>query len=643
MLTLRYPFHRNHMSQYAENLDKEILVPPLIVAPHRDIHPFLSHIALKCLAFSPVERYQNVNEIIHDLKCYLNIQSDWVETTQLNFSNKISWIETKSMFLNAESTLFFSKTSYPDTIRIEAKVTFEEEGSGIGFILHANSMDDYDCLWLSSGKGSVTQLWLRQRLVLEAPEVILEKEKSYLIHIEQVNNNLYVYVDHHLKISYMGYIPPIHNRLGIMVKDTHHRLDEFKIFIDSKNLHDNPLKVPHAFLAHQEYTLALDEYRSLYQSLPDTKTGREAHFYSGITLLEHSRVCGPVSMRNSKIKAALKEFAKLHGTPSAPLEYLGRVLAYEALQDTKKEVETFEYVLKHFNHHPLIQALYDQLIYRLNMCLKYDHFETYPLGLLAGLYLPFESMTQIVSRVEQRLDPVYLFDDIDISRVEFHKYAFCTHLSFLLAKTQTLGEIVDDLLKMPFSHLQLLESTLLGLIELGSYDLAQEKLDQCSQLFLDVQAAAHLHWIQKLIQSSRGHFENVGTVFLNEFPVKWQKQHMHVVICLLNEALRQKKIVFVLEFVNQLNKFDLTYEQLLQIAHYNIWANLLGHNWEKANLIFQQFPSEIKKSHALHFLYQCWLKATKNNVDILPVLMEVSPFPWINNEIKEKYELFNNI
>ena len=80
MLTLRYPFHRENLQEYVQNMQTEVLLDPAKVASSRNIPPVLSRMALKCLAYAPEERYQNVEEIIHELECYLQIPSTSIKT-----------------------------------------------------------------------------------------------------------------------------------------------------------------------------------------------------------------------------------------------------------------------------------------------------------------------------------------------------------------------------------------------------------------------------------------------------------------------------------------------------------------------------------------------------------------------------------
>jgi eukaryotic-like serine/threonine-protein kinase len=569
MLTLRYPFHRSNISQYSDSMQKEILIDPSKVAPHRKIPPILSNIALKCLACMPENRYLTVQEIIYDLECFLEARSDWIKYAELHLDDAFKWNSYRKIQFAEfeEASLFISKASFIDHIKLETEVIIE--GRGIGFILNAEDPKNADCVWLSSDPQSATKIFRNQKLVMECPDVILQKGERYRIRIEKVRNNLYVYLNNILQFTYMSYLPQIGAHIGVLEVDTSYGIHLIKIFVEAKNLQGNLLATADAFLAYKDYDKALNEYRCAAQSLAGTGEGREALFCAGIVLLEDARNCMNVAMCKTQIEAALQEFAKLHGTPGAPLEYLGRVLVYEWLCDREKEIDAFKYALKNFSHHPLIGALEDQLIYRIRFCNQNNSAEFYRFALLAVRYLPFERIQPLLPIVKQKLEPVYFLDDIDVSIGKFQRTAACVELAFYLADPYTVAEMIDEVLKFPPSHLQLVESALIGLIELDAGELAQQKLDGLLQMQLDVQAVAHFGWIHQLICASKGNFEELPAALLAELPKKLERQHMHFVICLLNQAQKYHKNTFIRDTIYQLIQFYLTEEQKSQLANYN--------------------------------------------------------------------------
>ena len=89
ILTLRYPFHREGIVKYFENLEKEVLLSPIKVAPERNIPIVISELALKCLAFHPQDRLQNVEEIIDCL------EDLWLHTENKIISPKCTTLQLK--------------------------------------------------------------------------------------------------------------------------------------------------------------------------------------------------------------------------------------------------------------------------------------------------------------------------------------------------------------------------------------------------------------------------------------------------------------------------------------------------------------------------------------------------------------------
>ena len=566
MLTLRYPFHRSNMVQYAENMHKEVLIDPAKVAPHRDIPSVLSHIVFKCLAPLPENRYQTVKEIVDDLECYLESRSTWIKIADLYPENKGEWELYKNIpFLKfIDATLSLSKASFLGDIKLDVEVAMKPKGKGMGFVLNADEDGSGDCIWLSSDPQSATKLFRNQKLVMEYPDVILQRGEHYKICIEKVKNNLSVYWNNTLQLSSMNYLPQIGTRIGILEKGVS-SIQHCNVFVEAKNLQGNHLATADTLLAYKEYDKALNEYRRVAQTFPETVEGREALFRAGIVLLEEMRSYKGAKKSKKKIASILQEFNRLHSTAGAPLEYLGHVLVYEWLHDTENEIKTFKYALQNFSHHPLIRVLGDQLIYRIHYFNQKNSPEFYSFALLAIRYLPFEMIQPLLSILNQKLKPIYFLDDIDVSTEKFQRITACVALGFYLNDPQTVADMIDEVSKVPPSHLQLVESALIALIELDASELAQQKLDALFQMLLDVQAVVHFGWIHQLICASQGNFENMISAFLAELPKKLEKQHMHFVLCLLNQAKKQKKINFMRNVMDYLQQFDLSAEQQQQI------------------------------------------------------------------------------
>ena len=640
MLTLRYPFHRSNMEQYAQNFEKETLIDPAKAAPERDIHPFLSHIALKCLDSNPDNRYQSVDEIIYDLNCYLTGCSKWVKMAELSLQNETEWFRYKNIKYadKKNSSLSVSKEAFEGNIKIEAEVTIQKEGYGIGFLFNTEKNKKGYCIWLAAEGHSSTGFYKNQKLLTAISDIYLKSEQNYQIRIEVIRHNLYLYLDGMLKFSYLSYLPQEDSQVGILLKDNLALIPKYHIFMDGKRLQGDHLAVADAFFAYKDYSQALNEYRKVASFFSHVQEGRDALFQAGVVWLKEARLSKNKKDRQKKIKAALNEFSRLQESSSAPLAYLGQIFIYQELKDLKSEIKMWEYAFQHYAHHALITLLKDHLSYRLMDCVNADKKECFELILLALRFLPFHRIAHILNFLNQKLEPVYFLDDIDQSTEEFQRMALIIHLAFLLAHTDVLSDCIDELLTFKISHLQLLEGAFLALIEWGAIETVQKKLDQVIQIQLDIQAQVHFGWIYQLIDFAKGSSKNIHKEFLSELPKQLTKQHMHFVICFLNEALKQNQKILILDSAEELLKRNLSQYQRLQIDDYCLWVFLQDRNLKAADYIIKLYRKEKQKTEFFQFLYKCWQKAKGFQVS-LP-LIKASFFPWLMGQNDQKYALF---
>ena len=112
-----------------------------------------------------------------------------------------------------------------------------------------------------------------------------------------------------------------------------------------------------------------------------------------------------------------------------------------------------------------------------------------------------------------QLNPLPFFNNegLDINNPFIQSLAWRIHLAFLLKKAGPLAEQVDEIAEMQPGQLILLENALFALIEMGEWDLAQEKLDALFDVILDVQAVGRLSGIQKIIWEKLKNFKNKPT------------------------------------------------------------------------------------------------------------------------------------
>ena len=292
----------------------------------------------------------------------------WVFTEALDIQKKNDW-EFQENILIAKNiaitrhidlaewvSIMVSKNSFPGNIKIEASVAFTKESEGVGFLLNIPDqpkrivIEEGYCLWLGSEKNPGCKLFRSNVLVMETPNFSLP-EGVHQVKIERTDNLLHFFLDDNLILSYATQLPLTGSHVGLLVKDAHFSLDRLHIFSSSRNLMVHCLAVPDAFLAKKDYDSAIFEYRRISKSFPGRVEGSEALFRSGLSLLEKGKN-SEGKTREELFSLAHEEFQKLHATPGAPLEYLGKSLIYAALSDYEEEAKCLELAIRKYPPSP---------------------------------------------------------------------------------------------------------------------------------------------------------------------------------------------------------------------------------------------------------------------------------------------------
>ena len=102
---------------------------------------------MKCLDPQVERRYKTVDELINDLKSYIEGRAEWFQASILDLNNKEDW-EFQENVLIAEHiaitrstevadwvNLMISKASFSSNIKLEAKVRIGPKSHGLGFLL----------------------------------------------------------------------------------------------------------------------------------------------------------------------------------------------------------------------------------------------------------------------------------------------------------------------------------------------------------------------------------------------------------------------------------------------------------------------------------------------------------------------------
>lgn len=639
LLTLKQPFHRESLKSFKKNMDREVLIDPTEAAPYRDVPRSLSRVVMKCLASNPEQRYVTVDALVHDIENYIEGRSEWFQIAELKIENKNDWefqehvliAEHMALTRDTEASdwvnLMISKESFEDNIKLKAKVKIGEQGHGIGFLLSIPEvaervhLNDGYCLWLGTDNNRVTKLLRSTVEVMHAPDVFLQRNQWVSVCIEKIDQSIHVYLDDALQFSYISHLPLVGTHVGLILRDADFSLSDLNIFIRSQNVTVNCLAVPDAFLAHNDYATALSEYRRIGYSFPGRAEGREAMFRAGVTLLEQATNTQDEDKKQFYYDQAQEEFHKLYNTPGAPLEYLGKALVYQAIGDFEEEAKCFELAYRRYPSHPLLPVLQEQIVYRMHESSRQNRQATFNFILLALRYLPSVISTshtkKILSSLEKHWEPLFFIEadpSIETSNL-LKRFIFSIQLSFWLARPYTLSEIITELLKQEILHPITISNALFCLIELGSYLLAQTKLNEVIEQYGKRKLLGFepfQEFLQLALFAHTSSLEDAIKKFI-KLPFAANRNNERVLLYLMETALDEDKSNLVHTIYAYASSLSLSSTAKLYVDAYEVWAFLLQNNTQAASHVLNQYPLEFlgQETTILHFLYGCLLYATE--------------------------------
>lgn len=693
LLTLRMPFQRKTLKEFRKKAFKEKLPDPIQAAPYRDIPPLLAHITTKCLSAKAEERYSSINALIHDVQNYLEGRSEWLHMANLDISNKRDWEFQEHIFLgehmaitrHAEApewvNLMISKASFTGNTKLEAKIRLGERCHGLGFLLsipeasQREHLNDGYCLWLSSDRFRTTKLLCSAVEVMRLPDLFLARHIWHEIRIEKLENNIHLYINGLLQLSYISYMPLTGTHMGMLSRDADFCLQDFTVFVGNLNLTVSCLAIADAFLARKEYSAALSEYRRIAYSFPGRAEEREALFRAGITLLEQGRCSKAFAEKQIFFDESLAEFTKLHGTPGAPLEYLGKSLVYKEMGDFEEEGKCFELGLRRYPHHPLLPVLTDRLTYRMHEAARYDRKATYNFIILAVRHIPDIADKPHVNKLFTHLcnhwEPLPFLEQQQNHSSVAYTSSFATALAFWLVKPHVLEEIIEELFKekkaeenlrppgnakaktMLLGHQRAAPKEVAGPAEAGEapnsalLDKAQQSIpviekrnfaeksailtdalfaaleigfvELVEQKFADERLAPYpLELLRCCVDASKGPIDAAVYELLNSSYAQEETicfDLWRALSYLIEKALLWEQEALVHRCCDLMQNKILPKGGVHQLACWRLFALLQERQWDNASAIFQQFSPEqlCHEDSLLPFLYICWLEATEGH------------------------------
>lgn len=646
ILTLELPFHRPSLKEFRSRWMHESLSDPEEIAPYRDVPPRLSRIVKKSLCRKPEDRYGSVDELLNELNAHLEGRAEWFEMARLNLKKKEAWEFQENLLLSkhiaiagAKDTpewvmLSVSSQPFVEPLRLETTIELKKECRGIGFLLNIPESGERETpfdghlLWLGNEEQKVSSLYRNSVEVTQIPDLYLSADKKHELIIEKVDKSIRIIIDGTHRFTYLSYLPLIGTRIGVLSRDMDYEMDEIILYAGSTQLQISCLAIPDAFLAAKDFKRALAEYRRIAASFPGHLEGREALFRSGIALLEEAKAMKSAKKALHSFSLALEEFSKMHNTPGAPLEYLGKSLVYEALFDREEEVKCLELALCRYANHPLISAIKERLLYRMYESASKDRLSAYQLVLISLRHLPevlsstealhlFRHLITYAEKLpffEIGINPELLDKEIKT------KLQFEIELSFWAALPHAFLEIFDEiLLSNPF-EVALLGNVLFSLYVLGANQQAENLLLQLEEKRAHLSEEtekdlSHLiDWLSPLrLYAKSGDLEKAVELYLKLPKECIGTRELRCALWLIEEAIMKEKATLV-EFITvSLLSFPLGREDQILIDSYRLWMLLWQKRLSEAGDIFEHYPYELlnQETTPLHPLYGCYLLLTE--------------------------------
>lgn len=626
ILTLQLPFQRKSIASFRKLVDGEQLADPIEVSPYRDIPHQLAAICIKSLAKMPADRFQSVEELIAEMKKSIEGRPEWILAAELDLSRKEDWSFQENVLLakhlalsrNFDVTqwaaLSISQESFADQLRIETIVRVAPKGEGIGFLLNVpapgereNFLEEGYLLWIGSESRPSCKLFRSNVQVLESAKLSLS-DKWHRIRIEKSDDHLKFYLDGQLKLAFVSHLPLPGKHVGILAKDERFEIQSCKIYDGSHNVMVGCLAVPNAFLSHKMFDLALEEYRRIGQCFPGRMEGREALFRAGLTLLEKGKAETHLANREKLFHLALKEFEKLYRTPGAPLEYLGKSLVYEAINDSEEEAKCLELALRKFPKHPLLSVLKEHIVYRMHESSLNDREAAYRIILLAIRHIPDllknPDTRDLLGSLKENWEPLPFIEDPDSSLTET-----AIQLAFWLAKVPILLEIANQLAGEEKIEEVSLCNALHCLLELEAASEAKAIFEKIPEKALSEKRRKSLSIaLQNVAETIEP--KTIQKAFSSRKPL--EKCEIRTLFYLLRQSLRKTSPSTVRETFNYLKKTNLP-QQEPSMAALELWSLLLDRKWKEASVLIQKFSPELftEENSPLHFPYGCWLYASE--------------------------------
>ena len=620
ILTFTIPFQRPNIKAFRKYVHTETLINPIEKAPYRDIPHHLSQICIKCLEKDPQKRYQSLDDLVQDLQGFIAGRPEWIYMCQLDPHNKKDWqfqenlLLTKHLALTRQTDIarwynvMVSQSSFFANIKIEADIVLEKEAKGFGILLSVPNLqknhhfDEGYCLWIGSEEYPVLHFYRNHVLIKENTHFQIHANQKHHIIIEKFDHYIRFFLDDILYLTYQSHLPLSGTHVGIICRDDKFNISNMQIYSGSYHVMVSCLAVADAFFNKKAFDTALEEYRRISASFPGRAEGREALFRSGLTLLEKAKT----TQDRVLFQEALDEFEKLHNTPGAPLEYLGKAQVYATIKDSKEEAKCIELALRKFPNHPLLSIIEEYAIYRCHASSHQSREIAYRLALICLRYISYfianNDTQKLLLSLQNHWENLYFIEKIKEELPD--KDFLIIEIAFRLGRRKFLLEILDHYLQQESPNILHLQNLLFALLEMNEVAEVVKALQQ-----LDSKKYKTLQWIKLASSFTEKDPKKIIEKLLSQLPPALEFIHKRTLLYIIQSCLDNNTLAILPALFQKIQSYNIKKDFQLEIDAYRIWYHLLCHEEEMAKKIFLIYPKDLiqNETSPLYWLYGLWL------------------------------------
>jgi len=643
ILTLESPFKRKDLKTFKKKLNLEEILDPIEKKTNRDIPKKLSDICMKCLAKEKEKRYQSVEDLIFDLKDFIDGKSQWILNANLDINKQNDWQFNENIYLakyqaaftNTEFSdwlrLMVCKLAFSGNIKIEAEISLNKESKGLGFLLNIlkkqNNFKIHEGykIWFNLNKNK-TEI-SKSNVLIFKNNLNIKANTFYQITIEKMDDILNIYLDNKLIFSYRNHLPLRGDFFAIAFKDTFFSIKNLKIYTSSYKVMVNCLAIGDAFFDKEDYDTAIEEYRKITFSFPNRKEGLEAIFRAGISFLEKAKKIKNSLKKEKYLDQSLEEFQKMHYTSFEPLEYLGKSLTYLEKKDYLEEAKCLELMIRKFKGHHQMPILKEYILYRMHQSSSHDRESSYRIILIALRFIP-DIMQHIdfknfLNYLKDNLEKLYFLEN---SKNMIHFLSI--NLAFILNKTNALLEIMET---KDLENINI-ENIIFSLLELNEIKKAEIALDKNKEKI-------NKNTFNLLKSIFTNNTEKAFNALICKVSKKITKKELKNLIYLLKKLIDEKKSKAILNSEKILLKLFLDEDAKALIDSIIARAYFMEKKIDSAADILKRYSKKEldKKNSPIYFLYGLWLYKKKGKKSLKNFFVDTDKDFLFSNELFSYY------